>query len=217
MIGLICGSVEESKDGKVTVGVSHFSEENKIGYLIHTPQSYSYSLFQSGQKIRLWIHTHVREDAFQLYGFLTLEERDIFLLLLTVSGIGPKGALSILTKVELATLFDAILSNNKDVLTEIPGIGKKIAERITTELCDSLRKKIDKGEISFSEKRKSSQFEDSQSQVASTKNLREHLNQFTDAKMALMGLGYREQEISFVLKKIQEYMNDRELHCPNPQ
>lgn len=201
MIALICGTVEEVKEGRLVVGVSQYSPDDKVGYVVFIPQSYEYANFSLGQKVKFWIYSHVREDAFNLYGFLTTDEKELFLMLLSVSGIGPRGALTVLSRVEMTTLFDAIVSGNKDALTEIPGIGKKTAERITIELADTLRKKLEKGEFSKTLKTNSGT---TTSPGTSQTSLKNYLAQFADAKGALLGLGYKDHEVSLALKKIQE-------------
>jgi Holliday junction DNA helicase RuvA len=193
MIGFLSGKILEAQDGKVLIGLTMGAAFGTVGYTISVPGSARYGALTAGQSAEFYIHTHVREDALDLIGFLSKPEKELFLSLLTVNGIGPKGALSILTKVEPSTLIEAVLSDNKSMLTEIPGIGKKTAERIVVELADSLRKKVDLGAVMAADSTSSSP----STFVASTKSFRE-------AKDALSGLGYREQEIVAALKKLQQ-------------
>src|SRR3989344_8302402 len=93
---------------------------------------------RAGGEISLWIHTHVREDAFDLYGFLDRQELEFFEMLINVSGIGPKGALVILGVATINTLKRAISTGDIGYLTKISGIGKKTAEKIVIELRDKL-------------------------------------------------------------------------------
>jgi Holliday junction DNA helicase RuvA len=92
-----------------------------------------------GERVTLQIHTHVREDSFQLFGFLTPLDRTIFERLLSVSGIGPRLALTILSGSSLSELINAIVSQDTRRLATIPGIGKKLAERLCLELKDKLK------------------------------------------------------------------------------
>ncbi len=92
----------------------------------------------TGSEVALHIHTHVREDALALYGFLRLEEKQLFEKLITVSGIGPKLAITILSGMATADMVGAIRANDHARLTKIPGIGKKTAERMCVELRDKL-------------------------------------------------------------------------------
>jgi holliday junction DNA helicase RuvA len=91
-----------------------------------------------GAEVALFIHTHVREDALALYGFLRAEEKQLFEKLISVSGIGPKLAITILSGMPADTMVAAIKGNNVAALTRIPGIGKKTAERMVLELRDKL-------------------------------------------------------------------------------
>ena len=143
VIGYLNGKFLEIQDGKAVV----IPSGSGIGYSVSLPFSSRYEELHTGAQAELWVYSHVREDAFDLYGFLSREEKEIFLTLLTVNGIGPKGALGILSKVEIPTLVAAILEGDQETLTEIPGIGKKTAERVVVELRDSLRKKAENGTL----------------------------------------------------------------------
>jgi holliday junction DNA helicase RuvA len=110
-----------------------------VGYEVHIPLSASECFPPLGEKVKLHIHSIYREDAHALYGFLTTQERDFFKLIVEkVSGVGPKIALSLLSKYSLKTLLDAIRFGNVSLLKECPGIGAKTAERITLELKDKV-------------------------------------------------------------------------------
>jgi Holliday junction DNA helicase RuvA len=109
-----------------------------VGYDVFVPLSTFYRLGDAGTETVLRIHTHVREDILALYGFATRLEQDLFERLLSISGIGPKVALSVLSGVEPPELMRAIQSADVARLTSIPGIGKKTAERILLELKDRL-------------------------------------------------------------------------------
>jgi holliday junction DNA helicase RuvA len=109
-----------------------------VGYDVFVPLSTFYGLGDPGSEIELRIHTHVREDALVLYGFVTLLEQELFERLIGVSGIGPKLALAVLSGIEPADLIRAIERGDVARLTAIPGVGKKTAERIVLELKDRL-------------------------------------------------------------------------------
>jgi Holliday junction DNA helicase RuvA len=199
VIGYLNGKFLEVSDGKAVV----IPSGSGIGYSVALPFSSRYESLHSGADAELWIHSHVREDAFDLYGFLSREEKEIFLTLLTVNGIGPKGALGILSKVEIPTLVNAILEGDQDSLTEIPGIGKKTAERVVVELRDSLRKKAEKGQLPADWLRAAASIgargaSPGESAVAFATQA------FKEAKDALVGLGYREQEVVQILRKVQD-------------
>jgi len=107
-----------------------------VGYLLSVPLSTFYELPESGQPVVIHVHTHVREDALQLYGFHTPQERDVFQMMLAVSGIGPKLAVNILSGIVASELLRAIIDGDLRRLTGIPGVGKKTAERMILELKD---------------------------------------------------------------------------------
>ena len=105
-----------------------------VGYHIYIPLSTFYQLPDEMEKVSFHIYTHVREDMLQLFGFQTKKEKEIFLLLISVSGIGPKLALNILSGIEIAELLSAIVSADSERIAAIPGVGKKTSQRITLEL-----------------------------------------------------------------------------------
>jgi Holliday junction DNA helicase RuvA len=136
MLGYLRGQVlstPSENDGKITLGIGA-PETGIVGYSVHVPRNTQYELILAGKVIELFVHTHVREDQLDLYGFSTKSEKDLFLTLLSVNGIGPKGALSILSGADTAQLVQAIVDGDKALLTKIPGIGKKTAERMVLEL-----------------------------------------------------------------------------------
>lgn len=116
-------------------------EAQGVGYDVAVPISTYTALPEPGEEVRLKIHTVVREDAIQLYGFLTAEEKSLFEKLITVSGVGPRLALTVLSGIAAGDLVQVIRSADVQKLTRVPGIGKKTAERIVLELRD----KIDEG------------------------------------------------------------------------
>jgi holliday junction DNA helicase RuvA len=111
-----------------------------VGYEVFIPLSTYYNLPNVHDTLSLSIHTHVREDAIQLFGFSTPQEKDAFVLLMSVSGIGPKSALGILSALPVSDLVSAIQSADVEKLETVPGIGKKSAGRLVLELKDKLTK-----------------------------------------------------------------------------
>ncbi|MEW6774831.1 MAG: Holliday junction branch migration protein RuvA [Bdellovibrionota bacterium] len=109
-----------------------------VGYGVRVPASTYARLPEVGGKAAFFIHTHVREDALELFGFGTRAEQEAFELLLSISGIGPRVALNILSGISPGDLFGAILSGNPDRLRVVPGVGRKTAEKIVFELKDKL-------------------------------------------------------------------------------
>ena len=113
-------------------------EVGGVGYDVHVPLSTFYEIGDEGADVALRVHTHVREDALQLYGFLTELERQLFERLIGVSGIGPRLAIAVLSGMDPRDLLAAVQRADVGRLTGIPGIGKKTAERIVLELRDRL-------------------------------------------------------------------------------
>src|SRR3974377_873190 len=128
MIGYLKGQLLHKKPNLVVVDV------HGVGYEVQIPLSSFYELPAEGNEIALKIHTHVREDQISLFGFHTQREKDLFLKLLSISGIGPKLGMSILSGAKVEELAQAIAEGNLARLTSIPGIGRKTAERLVLEL-----------------------------------------------------------------------------------
>jgi len=132
MIGRLTGRLAAKAPDHVLLDVGG------VGYLVHIPLSTFYELPEAEGPASLWVHTHVREDALALYGFLTERERTLFLLLLGVTGIGPRVALTVLSGIPPAELIDALRSQDVRRLVAIPGVGKKTAERMVLELAEKV-------------------------------------------------------------------------------
>jgi len=132
MIGLLRGHLAEKRTNQVLVDVGG------VGYVVFIPLSTFYALGELHGDITLIIHTHVREDALALYGFLTAREKHLFELLISASGVGPSLALKILSGMSTDDLVPAIRAGDLPKLTLIPGVGRKTAERIVLELRDKL-------------------------------------------------------------------------------
>ncbi len=109
-----------------------------VGYEVTIPLSTFYDMEDAGAQISLRVYTHVREDTLQLYGFRTARERELFLRLITVTGIGPKLAITMLSGMSADEIISALRTNNLARLTAIPGVGKKTAERLVIELRDKI-------------------------------------------------------------------------------
>jgi len=157
-----------------------------VGYEVFIPLSTYYNLPNLNEQLALSIHTHVREDAIQLFGFITQSEKDAFLLLTTVSGIGPKTALGILSALPVSDLVSAIQAADVEKLEAVPGIGKKSAGRIVLELKDKLTK-LHPGLTAS---------------VDSPGLPRDRT--FDDALSALTNLGYRTQDAKEALKEVRK-------------
>lgn len=170
MIGSIKGKIILKTDKFIIIDV------NGVGYKVNvTPESISSLEKQKEDKeVMLWTHTHVREDILDLYGFEDRQELSFFEMLISVSGIGPRGALGILAIASIETLKKAIKTSDIGYLTKISGIGKKTAEKIIIELRDKM--KTDENGVSLKEE--------------------------LDALEALKSLGYSQGEAREALKNI---------------
>ena len=155
-----------------------------VGYACRTT-SYTLAALQVGEKAKLFTHLNVREDAMELYGFSTENECNCFRMLIGVSGVGPKAALSILSSTTPEGLATAIITGQEKALTVAPGIGKKIAQRIILELKD----KLAKGQLPAAEE----SFGGSGVTVIPQ-------DKTSEASAALVVLGYNPAEINAALK-----------------
>lgn len=133
MISYLKGKVSYKLKGKVII------EVNNIGYSIFVSEGFFNDL-KIDTEVQIFTFQNVKEDALDLYGFKTLEELEFFELLISISGIGPKSALSVLAVAQLSDIKESIVRGDSGLLTKVSGIGKKIAERVVLELKDKLLK-----------------------------------------------------------------------------
>ena len=185
MIAYLSGKIIEKEANEVIIDV------NGIGYAATIPLSTFYELGEAGEEVSLRIYTHVREDTLQLFGFNTLQERELFLKLITVSGIGPKVGISMLSGMNSEEIIAAIRTDNLPRLTSIPGIGKKTAERLVIELRDKV---ADLTAAATAGGEGSVVSSDGQT-TASTNEI------YDDALSALVNLGYQRNPAEKALKK----------------
>lgn len=180
MIAALTGRLACKSPSQITLDVQG------VGYEVFIPLSTFYSLPDINESASLRIHTHLREDAIQLFGFLTTTEKDAFILLTGISGIGPKLALSVLSTLSVTDLVSAIQAGDMEKLATVPGIGKKSAGRIVLELKD----KVDRLHAMPA----------AVATVTGDPSSRLH----DDALSALVNLGYRAQEAKDIIKRITQ-------------
>lgn len=132
MIAHLSGTLLSKQPNSVIVDVGG------VGYELIIPVSTFYELEATGANTQLRVYTHVREEALQLYGFKTARERELFLQIISVSGIGPKIAITLLSGMGANEIIASIRTNNLARLTSIPGVGRKTAERLVMELRDKI-------------------------------------------------------------------------------
>lgn len=141
MYSYIIGTIADMEEGKVVL------DNHGIGYELNV-SSFTLSKVGAGKQIKLFTHLGVTDDAMRLYGFISEEERTMFLKLITVSGIGPKVALQILSGMDVRTLALAIVNSDTKSLARIKGIGKKTAERVIVELKERVESEaVESGEF----------------------------------------------------------------------
>ena len=134
MISQLTGILDGIEQNNITVDV------NGVGYKVFVPTSAIAKLPKPGEKIKIFTYQVVREDALDLYGFLRKEERGLFSMLLSVSGIGPKSASALLSGIKMEDLVIAIAKGSVDLITTVPGVGLKTAQRLIIELKEKVGK-----------------------------------------------------------------------------
>ncbi len=175
MIAKLKGKIEYLKNNYAVVDVSG------VGYKVHL-SAYTFGKVAGQEQIDLHIYTYVREDTLALYGFLVLDELEMFELLISISGIGPKAAMGILSIATPKTIKTAILNEDPSILTKVSGIGKKTAERVILELKNKV------ADISVGDK--------------------EEATVDVDSIEALMTMGYSNTEARDALKDVPADMKD---------
>ena len=133
MISYIKGKLTEVEDGIIVV------ENNGIGFNIHVPATVISSFSSIGDEVKVYTYLQIREDAHSLFGFLSRDDLNIFKMLINVNGIGPKGALAILSTISPDDLRFAILSDDAKLISTAPGIGSKTAQKLILELKDKIK------------------------------------------------------------------------------
>ena len=179
MIAFVSGILEMKLNGYIVIDVGG------IGYKVFMSEAAIESIGELGKKVKVYTHHHVREDDISLYGFLTIEELNMFELLISVSGVGAKSALSILANVEPSTFALAVISNDTSKLVKIPGVGAKTAARIVLELKDKLKNQ------DLANKKKD----------VIKKNILDE-EEIDEAISALQVLGYNRKDIEKVFEKL---------------
>ncbi len=188
MIAKLKGVLDSVEEGRVVVDVGG------VGYSVNLSEGDLRSLPLPGATVSLEIHTHVREDLLELFGFLKHLDRQLFIFLLEASGVGPKLALAVLSNLEGESLLRALRMGDLARLTGVPGIGKKKAERIVLELRDKVEKRF-AAQIAAAPKR-GSQGEMHQQRGAGGPS------RATDLLDALLGLGFRDTDARRVIEQV---------------
>ena len=181
MIALICGKIAYKGISSIVV------DANGVGYRIFIPLTTFYELPEAGEPVTLHVHTHVKQDAINLFGFYTVQERDLFQLMISVSGIGPKIAMNILSGITANDLLQAISKGDLGKLVSIPGVGRKMAERLVLELKEKVIKKMMIEQIPVAD-----------DQLKASEMIKE------DVLSALVNLGYKNNAAKDALDKVMQ-------------
>lgn len=199
MIGYIKGQITFKGTEEILL------ENNGIGYQIRVPLSVMDELPETGEEIRIFTYLYVKEDILALYGFLRQEDLETFKLLITVNGIGPKGALGILSSISPDNLRFAILSEDAAAIAKAPGIGKKTAGKLILELKDKFTLS-DAFSAAFGESAKEGFSEenlDTSDGGDSKTNTKEKRRILKEASEALVALGYSSTEAHKAVSKVE--------------
>lgn len=188
MLSYIIGEVAEISADTVVI------ENNGIGFNIKTSAMTIDSLPPVGDMVRIYTYLHVREDAMQIFGFLSKDELEVFKLLLNVNGIGPKGALGILSAISTDDLRFAVLSDDVNLIKSCPGVGAKTAQKLIIELKDKLRLE-DAFEMAVNNNNKKNTVQDNTVIV------------MNEAVEALVSLGYSSKDAIVAVKKVENIQN----------
>lgn len=187
MLSYIIGEVAEILQDTVVI------ENNGMGYNVKTSAMTIDNMPPAGELVKVYTYLHVREDAIQIFGFLSKDELEVFKLLLNVNGIGPKGALGILSAISTDDLRFAVLSEDVNLIKSCPGVGAKTAQRLIIELKDKLRL-----EDAF--------------EMAVNNNVKKAVQDNTvivmnEAVEALVSLGYGSKDAINAVKKVEDIQN----------
>ncbi len=189
MLSYIIGEVAEISGDIVVI------ENNGIGFNVKTSGMTFDNLPPVGDMAKIYTYLHVREDAMQIFGFLTKDELEVFKLLLNVNGIGPKGALGILSAISTDDLRFAVLSDDVNLIKSCPGVGAKTAQKLIIELKDKLR------------------LEDAFERAINNNNKKDSVKQdntviiMNEAVEALVSLGYGSKDAISAVKKVEDIQN----------
>lgn len=182
----IKGTLVQKSDNYIVV------DANGVGYMIYTSQNSMENAGEVGKKITIYTYLHVREDVMDLFGFTTIEEKNMFMQLISVSGVGPKAALSILSVTTPAKFAVAVITNDVKTITKASGVGPKMAQRVILELKDKM--KTDELEIDL---------EDESDDILSDNR--------SEAISALVVLGYSSNDAQKAVKGIDGTLSVEEI------
>lgn len=182
----IKGTLVQKSDNYLVVDV------NGVGYCIYTSHTSLANAGETGKNVTMYTYLHVREDAMVIYGFVTIEEKNMFMNLISVSGVGPKAALSILSVATPAKFAVAVITNDVKTITKASGVGPKLAQRVILELKDKLKKQ----DLELD-------FDESENEVLSDNR--------SEAVSALVVLGYSSNDAQNAVKGIDGSLSAEDI------
>ena len=185
MIGRISGTLIESAFTEIIIDV------NGVGYLVNIPMSTYDTLPREGQQAAVFTYLHVREDALELYGFATKQEKQLFLMLLSVSGIGPKVALNILSAISVRNFCAAVANGEAKAISKMKGLGPKTAERLILELRNKVSAIVPESQFGV------------KPGDGKAKSIEE-------AALALAQLGFKHDQAATAVRKIADELDEKE-------
>lgn len=188
MIDFIAGKLKEIEDNYIVI------ETNGIGFFIFFPKSNMENLPSIDSDIKVYTYMAVKEDEMSLYGFLTKEDKEIFMLLISCNGVGPKGAMNIISELGFTAVIKAITNNNDKKISEVSGIGKKTASKICIELHDKVKKIKFTGAVDLIKDNN-----DKKSRITDIED---------EATKALIKLGYKNKEAKAMVDKVDIDIDD---------
>lgn len=186
MIAKLRGLLEKTDDQVIL-------DVQGVGYGLSVPETVLRRLPESGAEVTLQVYTHVREDQISLYGFSTVLEKDVFLLLMSASGVGPKLALSILSSLEAMQILEAVAKGDRALFSGISGVGKKTVEKLFVEIREKAEKRLllERGETKKTSTLHKTSFSS-------------ELSWLSDLEGALLSLGYRENDVRALVREIPQ-------------
>ena len=186
MIYTLTGLLDDILDDSLILNV------NGVGYQVFIPESYKTQLPTINSNLKLFTYHHIREDQQCLFGFLNQQQKSFYTKLISVSGVGPKVGIKILSELSIEILTNSILTNNIGVLTQVSGVGKKMAERLIIELKD----KLDTTTLQIKEK--------------SALPIQMNTQFIDDLSLALKTLGYTQDEIKKAIQKTSDKLDENQ-------
>jgi len=209
MIERLSGTIVQKDSSRVVIDV------NGVGYGVEMPLSSLCSIGGHGQSVTAWIETHVREDAIKLFGFSTVEEKELFNIVCSVSGVGPRIGLAILGTLQPAQIFAAVLEGRKEMLESVPGVGKRLAERLAVELKPKMEKHLKSRPAALAAARGgATAMSRSQAPMdifAAMEPSADTGGQLlADAQSALENLGFKDKDVTQALGKVWKNQNDKD-------